>query len=531
MSDSESPNQHLISKKRKHQENEQGELVIQGFEITGIMSKLPLEVFFEILSRVDIETLTQVRWVSKAWYNTIKHPRFVKMQHEKVIQDSTPFVIYYDLWEKDYYLVSLEEIKYDEPEMVNIYKAKLPKPLRQIHSCNGLVFSCSPPYYVCNPVTGEQVVVPEPPMSEIEVLLTGFGYDPVSQVFKVIRILQDSGRNNCDTSAEVYNFRSGKWRYIHDVLYNFNKKNVNVFLNGALHWIGAPYENGASGVIISFKLDTEEFHQLPLPSKFCSGRKKNCLYLSVLGGRLHLVHTISKKHIQVWVMKEYGMQSSWVKKYVVDDLKLENEYNDEYQVGPYELLELMKNGDIIFCSNHDLGYKDPESWELKIFYTSHEVHLNSAQKTLCRTLVVVSTNLTSYDSETEVKEEGELELQEFEITGIMSKLPIEIFFEILSRVVVETLTEVRWASKAWYNTVKHPRFVKMQHKKAIQSNTPFVIYFDIWKKIFYLVSLEEIKEDERAMVNIYEANLPTPLHQIHSCHGLVFFMLTALFCV
>ncbi|KAF9615328.1 hypothetical protein IFM89_022979 [Coptis chinensis] len=189
-------------------------------------------------------------------------------------------------------------------------------------------------------------------MSEIEALVTGFGYDSVSEVFKVIRILEVLEGNKCCTITEVFNFGSGKWRCIRKVPFNFNKKNVNVVLNVALHWIGSPW--------------TENFS----------------LYLSVLGGRLHLVHTLNRKHIKVWVMKKYGVKSSWVKKYVVDDIKLENEYNDEYHVGPYKLLELTKDGDIIFCSGNDLGYKDPESWELVNFYTYQEVHLNSALRPL-----------------------------------------------------------------------------------------------------------------------------------------------------
>ncbi|KAF9610525.1 hypothetical protein IFM89_022805 [Coptis chinensis] len=214
--------------------------------------------------RVDVETLTEVRWACKA---------------------------------------CLEEIKEDERAMVNIYEAKLPTPLRQIHSCHGLVFSCRPPYFVSNPITGEHGVVPKPPMSELEALVTGFGYDSVYEVFKVIRILEVLEGNKCCTSAEVFNFGYGKWRCIRKVQYNYNKKNVNVFLNGALHWIGSPCENRDSDVIISFNLDTEEFHPLPLP-KFCLGTENFSLYLSVLGGRLHLVHTLNRKHIKVWVMKK-----------------------------------------------------------------------------------------------------------------------------------------------------------------------------------------------------------------------------------
>ncbi|KAF9615327.1 hypothetical protein IFM89_022978 [Coptis chinensis] len=360
-------------------ESKEGELDLQEFEMSGIMSKLPIEIFFDILSRVDIGNLSECRWVSKAWYNTIKHPRFVKMQHEKVIRNNSSFILYFDTWDKEFYLGSFEEVKEYESGCVDIFKVKLPRPLRQIHSCNGLVFSCRPPYFVCNPITGEHRVVPKSPMGDRVSILTGFGYDIISQVYKVIRILQDpEWADSSETQVEVYNFRLGKWRCIHNVPYCFNLKNANVFVNCALHWIGVSREDRASDVIISFKLDSEEFQQLPLPPSLCSGTENFCLYLSALGGCLSLVHIVSNEHIEIWVMKEYGLQSSWVKEYTIGNVM--DNYDFEI-TGPYKPIELLKDGVILHSSGHVLGYNGPDNI-FTHFYTVKSEYLNSVLRPL-----------------------------------------------------------------------------------------------------------------------------------------------------
>ncbi|KAL5727731.1 hypothetical protein ACHQM5_000891 [Ranunculus cassubicifolius] len=376
---------------------------------TGIISKLPIEVFHDILSRVPLKTLSNCRFVNKSWYNSIKNPNFIKLHHKKVLQSISFSLIYHDITHPgEFSLINHENLESFDTEIV-VYKAKLPRPLLVgMDSCNGLVCSRGKPYFVCNPVTGEHMVIPKPPLWDVEDVVNGFGYDTVKEVFKFVRVIKVvENAEKCVTVAQLYNFSTGKWRLIPEVPYVFKDKEneeSNVCVNGALHWLGCPVDkSGDSESIISFRFDSEEFKQLLLPiptsDRDCFGFRGTVRrfdqYLVVLGEFLCVVHEFRQEEIEVWIMKKYGLQSSWVKEYSIKDVtgSLDIYIEGELETGPYKPLQLMKNGKILMlCSHHSLGYYDPYDGTLASIYTGTGDYVDSALQPVLHMGSLISPN-------------------------------------------------------------------------------------------------------------------------------------------
>ncbi|KAL5727999.1 hypothetical protein ACHQM5_001130 [Ranunculus cassubicifolius] len=358
------------SKKRKHQEQDD-DICAEEEEKSKreMMSKLPIEIFFDILRRLPIKSLFHCRWVNRFWFNSIKNPSFIEMYHSTVIFDNSPCIIYQLMsYYRDPYFKDLECLgATDDIPMPTLCNPKMPVSTLPIYSCNGLIFSGekhtwpeSYSFFICNPVTGEQIAIAKPTYDDRYDVKSGFGFAPKSKVFKVIRMVNVRMEYWAETDAEVYNCATGNWRIIRNVPYLFNlfyfeTPKTNVVVNGAFHWIGFPNLAKADEVIVAFDLETEVFQEVPLPCGFKLDTDKFKQYLVVLGERLCIVHTVKKEHIEIWVMKDYGVESSWVKEYVIKDIMW-----DDYCEGPYKPIKLMPNGDILlFSAGQSLGYYDP----------------------------------------------------------------------------------------------------------------------------------------------------------------------------
>ncbi|PIA49949.1 hypothetical protein AQUCO_01300587v1 [Aquilegia coerulea] len=201
-------------------------------EASELLSNLPNEIAFDILLRLPIKTLSACRWVNKTWYKTIKQSDFIKAHHAKVIQNNPGCLIgVRDIW----YFIDHESMGSSQTSTNSLPLITLKEqPLQdtensfRFFSCNGLVLVCSGerPYSINNPITGEQVLVPQSinyersveaqGTSRLTSLLhdqcIGFGFDSVSEVFKLLRIYRDPGK----AYMEVLNCGTGtcQWRVI-----------------------------------------------------------------------------------------------------------------------------------------------------------------------------------------------------------------------------------------------------------------------------------------------------------------------------
>ncbi|XP_040375098.1 uncharacterized protein LOC112199406 isoform X1 [Rosa chinensis] len=112
----------------------------------------------------------------------------------------------------------------------------------------------------------------------------------------------------------------------------------NAFLHGALHW-ATQYWTGDE-FMHSFNFETEKFETIPPPSHLAL---KEWLTLGVLEGCLLLcVFDDDSSKFEMWIMRDYGVQDSWTKIFVIENLYLRRYQPEEY--GP---IMFLSNGEIL----------------------------------------------------------------------------------------------------------------------------------------------------------------------------------------
>ncbi|KAI3464427.1 hypothetical protein Pfo_021090 [Paulownia fortunei] len=119
----------------------------------------------------------------------------------------------------------------------------------------------------------------------------------------------------------------------------YNCRSIGAFLNGNLHWLVADLK--CSYWISCFDLETELFSTFsPPPPLRRSGRFLGGLV--ACGECLCLYDNTSDDEIVFWLMKEYGVEKSWTKEFVIS--KIPDLAGESYEV--VYPIKVFKDGDI-----------------------------------------------------------------------------------------------------------------------------------------------------------------------------------------
>ncbi|KAI3823091.1 hypothetical protein L1987_04517 [Smallanthus sonchifolius] len=305
------------------------------------MSNLPRDFLTDILSRLPAKSLGRFKLVSKNWFSLISSADFIKLHHRRVLSDtntnhSRVFIMSTH---------SLHSVNYESPscyEGVNDDDAKaiisLNDPLekesvgeKELGSCYGLIF------FVCyndcillwNPTTQKTRIIPDPITPLFDgTRFYGLGYDLSIDDYKMVMATRSISSNSI--SCQVFNLKTDSWRTVQATHMNINEPDeIGSFSNGAIHWIvrHRPHNNGFNQreTILSFDIKDEVFMEILLPNGgeneqsafWCLGDLKGCLY-AVYGG--------DGVDMDVWVMKEYGVESSWSKVIKLDWFRFNCDY-------------------------------------------------------------------------------------------------------------------------------------------------------------------------------------------------------------
>ncbi|KAL7592465.1 hypothetical protein Lser_V15G33451 [Lactuca serriola] len=123
--------------------------------------------------------------------------------------------------------------------------------------------------------------------------------------------------------AEIYSMRKGCWKFITQripshvaMIFEHNYVCVDGH-DGHLHWSGYIVEEGEpqSRTIVVFDLGSETLFEMPLPDAILEDNRMN--HLGFLSGKLCVrsYRWFEDEGIDVWVMEEYGVAESWVKRH------------------------------------------------------------------------------------------------------------------------------------------------------------------------------------------------------------------------
>ncbi|XP_076951691.1 F-box/kelch-repeat protein At3g06240-like [Bidens hawaiensis] len=308
------------------------------------MLDIPRDILIDILSRLPAKSLGQFKSVSKYWLSLISSEEFIKFHHHQALFDtntnhSRVFVISTH---------SLHSINYESPscyEGIDDDNARsiisLTDPFekesvieKKLGSCVGLIFSVC--YDDCillwNPTTEKTRVIPDPltPFSDATRFF-GLGYDFSIDDYKMVSASRSMSSNII--SCQVFNLKTGSWRMVQTSHVSVKDPSmIGSFSNGAIHWIvrHRPHHDDLNKheAILSFDIKDEVFIEIVLPkpnggeneqSGFrCLGDLKGCLY-AVYGGT-------DGVDMDVWVMKEYGVENSWSKVIKLDWIRFDCDY-------------------------------------------------------------------------------------------------------------------------------------------------------------------------------------------------------------
>ncbi|XP_021750762.1 F-box protein CPR30-like isoform X3 [Chenopodium quinoa] len=314
------------------------------------MAEFPTEILSEILSRLPVKSLLRFISVCKFWNSLIKSPNFIKSHlNQTLISDSdryllkssadSPFFIsQIDLHHNHFSFSELDlPLEYEDVEFFN--------------SCNGVI--CISDYhkidvFLFNPLTKSYRKLPVKRNPKHDFVLFGFGYDSNNDDYKVLRILQ---RHNCGKSShdevQLYSLNNNSWKSVQGIPHPYYLPFADchgVLVNEVLHYIVSSdeLELQQCKMIAGFDIRTESFSLIDCPiqdEKIKTYWEFVEFHLRELGGCLSVVVAYltrdnaimmpifdddgcnrELKRADLWVMKEYGNNESWVKLFSVCNL-------------------------------------------------------------------------------------------------------------------------------------------------------------------------------------------------------------------
>ena len=147
----------------------------------------------------------------------------------------------------------------------------------------------------------------------------GFGFDPKTKDYKVIRVVTLLGNLDVGKTrpqVEIYTLSTGQWRMLRTGLAPIGAlywTGPQTFINGALHWVACfkVSDNNIHNFVLVFNLGEEVFHEILLP-EFPGHMGLMSGSISVYRNSIALFQK-DNGFLHIWVMKEYGVVSSWTK--------------------------------------------------------------------------------------------------------------------------------------------------------------------------------------------------------------------------
>ncbi|KAI3454322.1 hypothetical protein Pfo_010985 [Paulownia fortunei] len=282
------------------------------------MAALPNEIINEILVRLPVKSLLRFRSVSQLWLQLISARQFAR-QHNWLQSHDDRLKVLYGLNESPISLssCSVAHLMYDEelhvqPIGVGLKLVRVPyDEISVVGSCNGVVCLATllGDVVLWNPATRIYRILPssEDGHQSLQSAAYGFGYDEGEDDYKVVKHIS-TVKGGYSTVSNVYSSRSNSWTWIEDVPGGVYIEESGMFVNGAIHWIGIHEDH--TFVVLSLDVVVEMYAELSQPDY---GEVLECVRLGVWRGCLSILSTYCETELNLWVMKEYGIGSSWTK--------------------------------------------------------------------------------------------------------------------------------------------------------------------------------------------------------------------------
>ncbi|CAA7038368.1 unnamed protein product [Microthlaspi erraticum] len=296
-----------------------------------MFSDLPKEIEEEILSRVPVESLRQLRATAKRWYHhpLFRDPKFIKRHfdrtppskyhkaivlHEFKIQSMSSYLFHRRISPSKFLLI--DPVSNKKVDIAHAFH------------CDGILLCTNTKdnrFVAWKPFKGQtRWIQPRENgmMSSYRSYALGYDNKELCRSYKILRSLEDQ-------TVEMYEFKSDSWRNLDGVSPGGSFESLGVSLKGNAYWISR--RGGAKEYsLLEFDFSTEKFqnHYLPFNEADCLGpyvlkEGLNNLALSVVKeDRLCLLYeSKTKSKNEIWMSSEIGGETgsvSWFKYLAVE---------------------------------------------------------------------------------------------------------------------------------------------------------------------------------------------------------------------
>jgi F-box interacting protein len=182
----------------------------------------------------------------------------------------------------------------------------------------------------------------------------GFGYDAVSNDYKVVVVLKHTVNFVDSHELKVHTLGTNVWKSIQKFPFDYAARQPSGnFMHGTINWL-VSYEN-KNPHIVSLDLENESCKEILLPADYGVVDAYKYLELGVLRDSLCIVigH-------DVWVMKEHGNQNSWTKLFTISCMR---DFPKSHATCTFKVLHMFEDGQVL------LKHGNRSTWKL-IFYNS-----------------------------------------------------------------------------------------------------------------------------------------------------------------
>ncbi|XP_017253830.1 F-box protein At2g43440-like isoform X2 [Daucus carota subsp. sativus] len=269
---------------------------------------LPEELLFNIFLRLGVKSLLRCMSVCRTWLSVISSTHFIKSQLQLAIKNPTLLIIDY----RGGYAASLSSRRgYHN----NFPRVVLPYDLKncEVVSCsyNGIICLCDDKdvFYLWNPSIRKYKTLPPAPPRELAARdNTGFGYDSISDDYKIVRIVYERSEDDMPT-VHLYSTNANSRRQFRDPIVKSvpgGKTNTDIVVNGVL------YFNDGDG-LISFDLHKEVFGRVTLPG-FWETKRSNVLDFE---GSVAIVFEPDgdEQGIYLWTLDDVSGRMQWTRNF------------------------------------------------------------------------------------------------------------------------------------------------------------------------------------------------------------------------
>ncbi|CAJ2663126.1 unnamed protein product [Trifolium pratense] len=274
---------------------------------------LPFDLIVEILCRLPVKLLVQLRCLCKSFYSLISDPKFARkhlclsIKRRRYILSSindSNKLLFFDSPIPSTSSFTLTQLNHPFTSENNGY----PKPL-SLSSCDGIlcfVFDDNSTILWNPSIRKFKLLSPlKNPMKSV-ICSSSFGYDHFNENYKVIAITFSKDKGN---EVNVHALGTDSWRTIEDYPCPHPIYRPGVLVSGAVNWMVYDASSNSS-VIVSLDLEKESYQ------KFSHPYLENDYYsnLGVVEGCL-CIFAHWKMLFDVWIMNEYGNKESWTRLY------------------------------------------------------------------------------------------------------------------------------------------------------------------------------------------------------------------------